>query len=172
MLLDLSEALKHQGDSRPFSVTGALPEGSVSETAGQIGPVEVTGSMVAFGHDVAIVGQVKAVLHTQCARCAKPVDYALACDYNALLRRAGYEGEDASDEADEDAVLFDGTTCDIALSVAEAVNLSLPMRIICSTGCKGLCPVCGADLNVSTCGCTRQSDSPFAALAALLPKDE
>ena len=40
--------------------------------------------------------------------------------------------------------------------VREAVILALPLKPLCSGDCKGLCPVCGADLNRSQCDCVRE----------------
>jgi uncharacterized protein len=41
----------------------------------------------------------------------------------------------------------------------------VPMKVICSTECRGLCPVCGANRNVTHCACAPpQLDSPFASL--------
>jgi len=36
--------------------------------------------------------------------------------------------------------------------IRELVILSLPMKTLCSPECKGLCPVCGANLNKKDCG--------------------
>lgn len=36
----------------------------------------------------------------------------------------------------------------------EALVLAMPDRMICSDDCKGLCPVCGTDLNFEKCSCT------------------
>jgi len=34
--------------------------------------------------------------------------------------------------------------------------LNFPMRIICKDDCKGMCPDCGADLNLERCRCTKK----------------
>ena len=57
------------------------------------------------------------------------------------------------------------------------VFLSMPMTVKCKPDCKGLCPVCGTDLNVSQCSCGRadtpsETRKPFAALEDLLTRDE
>jgi uncharacterized protein len=50
----------------------------------------------------------------------------------------------------------------------EQFYLSLPMKPLCSEDCKGLCPVCGTNLNRDTCNCRRDWDDPrFAALKNL-----
>ena len=43
--------------------------------------------------------------------------------------------------------------------------LALPDYVLCDPACKGLCPVCGADLNDGECGCERTVPDP--RLAAL-----
>ena len=42
---------------------------------------------------------------------------------------------------------------DLAGLTREAIILSLPDKMLCSEDCKGLCPVCGADLNKTACSC-------------------
>jgi uncharacterized protein len=50
----------------------------------------------------------------------------------------------------------------------EQFYLSLPMKPLCAEDCKGLCPVCGTNLNRGTCQCQRSWDDPrFAALKNL-----
>jgi uncharacterized protein len=60
---------------------------------------------------------------------------------------------------------FSGDGIELADVVTEQVILALPMKIICRADCRGLCPVCGANLNFEKCGCLpAQEDSPFAFL--------
>jgi uncharacterized protein len=41
----------------------------------------------------------------------------------------------------------------------------LPVKMLCSQDCKGICPGCGANLNEEVCGCKANSrQSPFAKL--------
>jgi uncharacterized protein len=56
-------------------------------------------------------------------------------------------------ELDEiDAEPFDGKTIDLDPIVREQVLLALPVSVLCREECKGLCTVCGTDLNVKDCG--------------------
>jgi uncharacterized protein len=44
--------------------------------------------------------------------------------------------------------------------------LALPSRRLCREECKGLCPVCGADLNAGECACEPGGTDPrWSALA-------
>ena len=38
--------------------------------------------------------------------------------------------------------------------------LSLPEGVLCSEGCRGLCPVCGKNLNDGDCGCGNDDTDP------------
>lgn len=42
---------------------------------------------------------------------------------------------------------------DIEPLVRDAILESMPMTVLCSENCKGLCPNCGENLNISTCRC-------------------
>lgn len=49
------------------------------------------------------------------------------------------------------------------------LQLSLPQVFLCKDDCKGLCPVCGADLNKTNCGCEPEpGDSRMAVLKKML----
>ena len=43
---------------------------------------------------------------------------------------------------------------DLRPSVREQWLLAVPSFVLCREDCKGLCPHCGADLNLGPCGCT------------------
>jgi len=47
--------------------------------------------------------------------------------------------------------------------------LEIPINPICKPDCKGLCSVCGEDLNARDCGHqSRSEESPFSVLKELL----
>ncbi len=67
--------------------------------------------------------------------------------------RYDHEAETASFELDEiDAEPFDGKKIDMNPIVREQVLLALPVSVLCKDSCKGLCLICGGDLNVEDCG--------------------
>lgn len=53
---------------------------------------------------------------------------------------------------------------DIMLLVRQTLALTEEIRFLCNPDCKGLCPICGQDLNAAQCGCKPESLSPFAEL--------
>ena len=60
---------------------------------------------------------------------------------------------------------------DLTDLVRESLILDYPRYLKCSEDCKGLCPVCGCNLNEKDCGCLRQETDPrWAKLAELKRK--
>jgi uncharacterized protein len=69
---------------------------------------------------------------------------------------------------DTEIAFFEGDGLFLADILAEQVNLALPMKVICSPDCRGLCPHCGANLNNEECRCEKNgSDARLAPLARL-----
>jgi uncharacterized protein len=57
---------------------------------------------------------------------------------------------------------------DLGQLMKEQFYLALPMKPLCRDECRGLCALCGANLNRGTCGCVAAWEDPrFAALRAL-----
>lgn len=68
---------------------------------------------------------------------------------------------------DEDTYPLLGDLIDVEPLMRDAVLLELPPAPLCHPGCRGLCPICGADRNVVPCHCTPGLDSRWAALEQL-----
>jgi uncharacterized protein len=64
---------------------------------------------------------------------------------------------------------IEGETIDLTDGVREDILLALPIKVLCSEDCKGICPRCGADMNVEKCVCkqTRPETTPFSELDKL-----
>lgn len=44
--------------------------------------------------------------------------------------------------------------------IREQIYLAVPMKVLCRSDCRGLCPHCGADLNEVECGCPSEREDP------------
>ncbi len=53
-----------------------------------------------------------------------------------------------------------GDSIDLREPVMESILLELPVKVLCSEECKGLCPICGADRNVEECSCSIHEVDP------------
>jgi uncharacterized protein len=133
-----------------------------------------------MGEDIFIEGRVEGSLELECARCLARYRHAFCEPFRLLLEPAGArspadpEGAEALARdgvclgEDLEAGWFRGSEVRLDALSAEVVSLALPVKPLCREDCPGLCPSCGVDLKVETCGCTGTNPgSPFAVLATL-----
>src|SRR3972149_1229351 len=76
----------------------------------------------------------------------------------------------SSDEGDEDIDFetYKGDEIDLGGYLRELIAMSLPIKVLCGEGCKGLCPNCGVNLNLEECFCKDNWVDPrFAVLRNL-----
>lgn len=126
-------------------------------------PIKVSAAVVNNGSKLLLTGNIDAELTLKCSRCLKDFKYKLKTDF---------EEELSKEEGDDDAIHFEGDTVDLTDIVINNILLSLPMKPVCSEDCKGLCPICGGDLNINKCGCTdRNIDPRLSVLKDLLKGD-
>ena len=103
-------------------------------------------------------------LDAVCDRCGREFALEKEVPYHCMLAE-----ELQNEESDEIVLLEDGKT-DAGDLARTAFILGMDSKILCSEDCKGLCPRCGADLNLGPCSCKREPDPRLAALASLLDK--
>ena len=105
----------------------------------------------------------RTTLECICDRCAKKFRREKEISFNCLL------ASEKQDEEDEEIVLLkDGEFVDLEDLARTAFVLGMDTKILCSEDCKGLCPRCGADLNLGPCSCKKEPDPRLAVLAKLL----
>ncbi|MBP5511318.1 MAG: DUF177 domain-containing protein [Kiritimatiellae bacterium] len=126
--------------------------------------------------ELLVRGSVWQPIRCLCSRCAVPFETEAGEDEFVLsVPLDAKAGETDPLEATVPSVLFDGKTeyVDLTESVREAIILAFPSFPLCDEGCKGLCPVCGTNLNTETCACKRGGAAGgFAELGDLLKNDE
>ena len=104
--------------------------------------------------------QMEGVAIVPCDRCLEPV--ATVFDLNISRITKGNvtdESEVESEDLDE-ANYIDGYTLDVDQLVGSEILIGWPTKILCSEDCKGICNVCGQNLNQGTCNCEDTSLDP------------
>ena len=66
-------------------------------------------------------------------------------------------------EALDESVCLHGYNLNVDELVCGEALLVWPMKVLCREDCKGLCPVCGQNLNLKTCDCDRTDLDPRMA---------
>lgn len=130
-----------------------------------------TVNLTKHGHDILVRGRLAGELSLSCGRCLEPFSVPAEAEFDLLLVPApqGEVSEDEELSAQQlDLDFYSGEIVDLEAIIREQIILMMPLKPLCQEDCKGLCPVCGANLNLETCSCkTAKSDSPFAKLAKL-----
>lgn len=128
-----------------------------------VGKVEVSLSLQKTGDEYFCQGTLRADVSLQCSRCAKEHPESLEGTMDFIIRAEGAPSEDGPEVIDdEDYVYMQGNneTADLSDLVRQSLLLAMPMKPLCSEDCRGLCPVCGTNLNDSTCTCVRGVTDP------------
>ena len=174
LVLDLAPLLKAQGAPVPFRFKETWhPLDTGQERIELTAPVELEGICWTSGGVFVVQGTRAAAYTARCSRCLRPVPARMHVEVEEEFARQ--ESED-----NPDRYLISGTAIDLTQMVEDTILLHLPMRHLCNINCKGLCPVCGADRNITQCSCGRAEDPappegtqrPFEMLKTLLRDDE
>ncbi|PTA67142.1 DUF177 domain-containing protein [Deinococcus arcticus] len=158
----------------------------------QPAPFEV--SVNALGsHEMYLQGTFEPVLVMECARCLREVPVPLTLRLGSLMRYEPSVNTPFLEEADsgEEVLVFGAPELDLSAYLAESALLAAPLSVLHDDACKGLCQVCGHDLNGGPCehsaqvpveaidddlgtpeGSLHAKQNPFAALADLKVPEE
>jgi uncharacterized protein len=119
-----------------------------------------------------VTGQLKTRLELECSRCVEPFDIPIAAAFDLrYVPQSQNQGEGEHEIGEEDlaTAYYREGMLDITDLLREQFQLVLPMKPLCNEDCRGLCAVCGANLNRVECGHSPQWDDPrLAPLKALL----
>ena len=125
----------------------------------RIEDIEYPGRWIRFADD-------ETALKGECARCAKELTVPFAHEFEERFEKNAPE--------DGDAYPFSGEELDLSDLVRDTILLNMENYVLCKDDCRGLCPVCGCDLNTVQCSCEQEAedDNPFAKLKALFNEDK
>ncbi|MBM3808837.1 MAG: DUF177 domain-containing protein [Acidimicrobiia bacterium] len=125
-----------------------------------------------------LVGTVKTALELACSRCLEP--FVLPVDREFDLRYLPHGAAEPEEDADEEAeveeddvamTFYHDEQIDLSELLREQFYLTLPMKPLCSDGCRGICPQCGTNRNTAPCDCHPQWEDPrMAGLKTLLKR--
>jgi uncharacterized protein len=123
-------------------------------------PVKVDLSVSKSGAQLICRGKMKTSVRLECSRCLLRYDQPLVSNLDFVIDFGESPQEFKSEEdnyfvADPSSGFFQ-----IDDLIRETILLALPLKPLCSEDCKGLCPICGTDLNKSQCNCVKKETDP------------
>ena len=107
-------------------------------------PVSVTGTLTLGGNAVFVEGEIEYSLNAKCSRCLDDVIFHNIVEFDERY---------SEDKTDDDAYLYAKGLVDLTDMVNEKLLFSFPYSVLCTEGCKGICPGCGVNLNREECQC-------------------
>lgn len=179
MELNLEQAFEEPVDlSHQFDVPSERLE---REELLSLGPVSFRGRLQRADSGFVLSGQLRFAGSVACARCLGPVPFSkdetvswvfAPAHHKPLHTRADRPTEDDTEleSEDLDVIYYDELTLAFDPLIEEQLQLELPMKALCREDCRGLCPQCGADRNVTACSCVEPADDRWSALKALQPR--
>lgn len=151
MILNVSDLIKKKvyelNFHLEFDVKKLQRDDFVVELADKL---KVKGTATLDGEDILLKGTIETKIKSFCSRCLAPVDYPLMIDFE----------EKYSKKQGEDIYMITEDRINLEEMIIDDVILSYPAKILCSDDCKGLCPVCGKNLNEGQCECLKDIIDP------------
>lgn len=148
----------------PFSFDTTAEELALeAEDYAIVGPIHVEGRVLPTGIRYRVEGEITCTKSFDCDRCLKPAREEQTHEFEEEFSREARPG-DETDPIENDRLVLDTVVRDIIIAAQ-------PLAKLCKADCKGLCPVCGQDLNEGSCGCDTFVPDPRLAVLQDFFKD-
>ena len=162
MIIELESVFNTDGLKIPFDYELSLSGITVSGLTPVTEPVKVSGYVENKAGIVNLKASAALKYEAPCDRCAENVISHFSFPVEHTLVVALESGDN------DDFLEVPNMRLNLDELVEEDVNLALPTKYLCNDDCKGLCPICGKNLNKSQCDCKAPIDPRMEALLQFL----
>jgi uncharacterized protein len=142
----------------------------IEENGAFLKPVHSQCRITKIGDDVFIKGKITTSLKLHCSRCLSPFEFKVDSNFDLVFlpEELDIANENLNDD-DLDKFFYYNRIIDVKEIILEQLNLTLPLRPLCSPDCQGICPVCGKKISSGECSCdTEKTDSRLEKLKIFL----
>ena len=165
MIINVDKLIDGETLNVSFSENISIPEDySVN---GDV-PVKVIGELSNNSGKFRFRGNVSAKISLNCDLCLCPFDMDIDFEIDEIFVKSPDDNS-----KDDDFWYFSDNVINLKTAILSNILLNIPMRAVCSDECKGLCSICGHNLNEGDCGCEKTYINPkFEKLLALFEENE
>lgn len=168
--VDVSDILQKTGSEKRVSISGRIP---FLEKGGEKitfkSPVNMVLKLANISGQIRVKGVLETDVLLSCGRCLKEYTEHISTDVEEIYRKPSeFQREDMRGFEDEQVYLIQGEMIDLRPMAESACILAVPFKPLCTTECKGLCPVCGEDLNVKPHEHEKEIDERLSGLKKLI----
>lgn len=169
MIFNVSQLLKEPiGFTRAFTVDETLPFPEFGNDSHIVGDVR----MLRTEKGIWVEAKLSSLIGCSCSRCLLDFDQPVELDVQEEFLpwvnvNTGAKLASPS-EFNEDFHISQNHILDLTEAVVQYLEMSTPMKPVCTEQCKGICLRCGVDLNEQECRCQGdQIDPRWGALLGL-----
>jgi uncharacterized protein len=133
----------------------------VEESAVFLQPVRAEMKIKKVGDEIRIKGEIKTCLSFVCSRCLIPFKFPVDSSFDLayLPEELDILKEELGTE-DLNNYFYRDRQVDLREVVLEQLNLTFPVKPLCSEKCQGICPVCGKNQRDGKCRCVIEDSDP------------
>jgi uncharacterized protein len=124
--------------------------------------------------EIRVQGKLGVTMNAPCDRCLETALVTVDNTFDLIYMPADQEALGGENEVEKGAVdvgFYEGNGLQLNDVLREVVLLAMPMQLVCSAECKGICPECGQNRNHGDCGCRPAArDDRWSKLKQFLPE--
>ncbi len=164
MLVNLTDVLTSEGKTEelhvPIEMT-SFSNGIETYPVVEKSTVDLKLSNISKGK-ARVEGSATVVLRMSCDRCLKEVDETILLTFFREVFAPDEIAEGTEEKSDQ--IFMEGYELNVEDLINSEILLNLPMKVLCREDCKGICTMCGKDLNEGQCGCDTFVPDPRMAM--------
>jgi uncharacterized protein len=145
----------------------------VEEDAVFLAPAHADVLIRKIGDEIWIKGRLTARLSFICSRCLSPFEFPVDSNFDLVyLPEELNMMKDELEEEDLGRGYFRDNQLDLRGVILEQLNLTFPLKPLCSAGCEGICAVCGQVRRDNSCACQVKEEDPRLSKLKNLMRDK
>ena len=114
-----------------------------------------------IGDEILIRGHIKTRLSFVCSRCLMPYEFPVNSKFDLVYLPEELDiFRDQLENGEINKFFYYSHKIDLKEVVLEQLNLTFPVKPLCSDSCQGICPVCGRIIKEDACACVRDDSDP------------
>lgn len=139
----------------------------------ELSPVRMHGEIARIEGGFSLEAELGYSGRLECSRCLTSYPFTTGETFSLLLykRPAAIEKEVSLERNELDVSFFEEPELALEPIAEERIQMAVPMKPLCREDCPGLCPGCGADLNVESCRCAAPATDPRWEALRLLDRN-
>ena len=145
----------------------------VEESTVFLEPARVDLTIKKIGEEISIRGRIKTRLSFNCSRCLIPFEFPIDSRFDLFyLPEDLFELKEELAPDDINRFFYFNRKLDLKGLVLEQLNLTFPVKPLCSESCQGICPVCGKIIRDGECSCVSTRSDPRLEKLKIFNRDK